>query len=216
MNINNQLKNYGTRGFTLIELLISISIIALLTGVAVFNQSDFSDQLALTNLTSEIDLQIREAQTYGVSVREFSPGTNNFNIAYGVSFNLGNPGSSNTSFFSFADLLPQNGYFDTPTSCEPGPSSECLSRYNLTRGNTLTDMCVIEAGGGTVCKAGVGRIDIVFVRPNPTAKIALFNNSGSVVNTTYPGFKGVKFEFTSPQGKKQYIIVYTSGQVSIQ
>jgi len=216
MNIKTQLKNYSTKGFTLIELLISISIIALLTGVVVFNQSDFADKLALTNLTSEISLQIREAQTYGISVREFAPGTNNFNVAYGVSFNLGNAGSSNTSFYSFADLLPQNGYFDTPTLCQPGPSSECLSRYNLVRGNTLTDTCVIQVSGDTTCRAGIGRIDIVFVRPNPTAKITLFNNAGSVVNSSYPGFRGVKLEFTSPQGKKQDIIVYGTGQISIQ
>jgi len=216
MNIKAQFKNHGTKGFTLIELLISISIIVLLTGVVVFNQSDFSDQLALSNLTSEVSIQIREAQTYGISVREFAPGTDNFDVAYGVSFNLGNQGSSNTSFYSFADLPPQNGYFDTPTLCQPGPSSECLSRYNLLRGNTLTDMCVIQSNGDTVCSSAIGRIDMVFVRPNPTAKITLFNNAGSVVNSSYPGFQGAKLEFTSPHGKKQYIIVYVTGQISIQ
>lgn len=216
MNIQAQLKNYGTKGFTLIELLISISIIALLTGVVVFNQSDFSDQLALSNLTSEVSIQIREAQTYGISVREFAPGTDNFNIAYGVSFNLSNAGSSNTSFYSFADLEPANGYFDTPTLCQPGLTSECLSRYNLLRGNTLTNICVIKDNSSTTCKPELGRIDMIFVRPNPTAKITLFNGGGSIVNGLYNNFLGVKLEFTSPHGKKQYIIVYTSGQISIQ
>ena len=61
------IKHPVSKGFTLIELLISMGIIALLTGVVVFNQSDFSDQLALSNLTNEIDIQIREAQTYGIS-----------------------------------------------------------------------------------------------------------------------------------------------------
>lgn len=209
-------KHLNLKGFTLIELLISISIIALLTGVVVFNQSDFSDQLALSNLTNEIDIQIREAQTYGISVREFAPGTNNFNIAYGVSFNLSNPGYSNTSFYTFADLNPQNGRYDSPTTCVPGSNSECLSRFNLSRGNILSDMCVILANGGTVCKAGMGRIDIVFVRPNPTAQITLIDNAGVIANGAYVGFLGVKFEFTSPKGKKQNITVYTSGQIAIQ
>ena len=208
------LKPKTIQGFTLVELLISISIIGLITAIVVFNQSDFSDRLSLSNTVSEIDVLIREAQVYGVSVREFAPATSEFNVAYGVSFNFNNTGSSNSSFLSFADRNPRNGYYDTPTTCVVGSASECLGRSNLLRGNTITSICVIQSNNATQCAPTVGRFDVTFLRPNPDARFAFFNNSGNQIS--YPNHKGAQVEITSPKGKKQYIFIYTTGQISVQ
>jgi prepilin-type N-terminal cleavage/methylation domain-containing protein len=216
-NLNSNL------GFTIIELLVSISIIGVITAIVVFNQGDFSDRVSLNNVANEIDLQIREAQVYGTSVREYKPSTSEFNVAYGVHFNLGNTGSSNSSFISFVDRSPQDGLYGTPTlACTPftAPSPECVSRYNLTRNNTITDLCVIKDTGDstTACykTALIGRIDITFVRPNPNAVINFFKNDGTSANSLYSNFLGAKIELTSPKSNKQYIYIYTTGQISIQ
>lgn len=214
MNVALNTGSTKSRAFTLIELLISLAIIALITGAVVFNQSDYSDRLSLSNAANDMVLDIRQAQIYGVSVREFAPGTSEFNLAYGISFNIGNPGSSNTSYILFADRAPSNGYYDTPLTCLPGALSECLDRSTLTRGNTITNLCVVKNDNSTQCAPSPGRIDITFLRPNPNANIIFFNNAGNQVS--FGNYKGAKIELTSPHGLKKYVYIYTTGQVSIQ
>jgi prepilin-type N-terminal cleavage/methylation domain-containing protein len=203
-----------TQGFTLIELLIVISIIGIITGIVVFNQSGFADQISLSNTASEIDTIVREAQVYGVGVREFAPNTSEFALAYGASFNLGLSGSSNTSFIQFADRGTRNGAYDTPTTCQPGTTSECLGRYNLTRGNTITKLCVIQAAGNEQCSPQISRIDVTYVRPNPDARLVFYNSGGSQV--TFPNHRGMRVELTSPQGRIVNLYVYRTGQIAIQ
>jgi len=201
-------------GFTLVELLVSVSIIGIITSVVVFNQQDFTDQVSLTNTTSEISLQVREAQTYGVSVREFNTGTAEFNLGYGVSFNLNNsPGSSNSSYIYFADRpgTDNNGIFDTPGFCFPGSGSECLNRLFLSRGNTITALCAYLSDN--TCRT-VARMDITFFRPYPNARVIFFNNGGFIV--PFPTAKGGKIEVTTPTGKVQNVVVYTTGQIAIE
>ncbi len=203
--------NFFFKGFTLLELLVSIGIIGLITAVVVFNQKDFSDQVSLSNVANEIDLQIREAQVYGTSVREYS---GSFSNAYGVSFNIGNNGSSNSSFISFVDNQSVNGFYDSPGSCSPGSTSECLGRINLLRGNTITKICADKTGNPPSCSpANIGRVDITFLRPSPEAKIFFFNPGG---NPFIPNYDSVSIELTSPKGKKMNVKVYTSGQIAVQ
>src|SRR6266481_8758790 len=81
------------RGFTLVELLVTIGITLVILGTLVFNQSHYSDSAALKNLADTIGLTVRQAQVYGVSVKEFNTGSNNFSSAYGVDFNSATPTS---------------------------------------------------------------------------------------------------------------------------
>lgn len=211
-------------GFTLLELLISLAIIGLITSIVVFNQGDFSDQVSLSNVVNEIDLQIREAQAYGISVKEYIPSSNEFNVAYGVDFNLiAGLGGGNTSFISFVDRNPQDGVYGTPTSaCVPVSVStpECLFRFNLSRNNTISNLCVVKSDSTETCYADVttpiARIDVTFLRPNPGARIAFYNNSGTSVNSTYSGFRGAKIQLRSPKGKTQNVYIYTTGETEIR
>jgi prepilin-type N-terminal cleavage/methylation domain-containing protein len=212
------------KGFTLVELLVSVTIIALITAITVFNQNDYSDRLALTQAASDIELQIREMQQYGVSVREYSPNTNLFNYAYGVIFNtnsgVGSLGTTNS--WSFVDVN-QNGKYNATNGwsiCSPGGgTSECISTTTLKYGVTIFDLCIINSSNGQNCKSQGGsgtptRIDITFLRPNANA-IMYFTNSSNV-NISSPGYKGAKIQLRSPRGKTINIWVYTTGQVSVQ
>jgi Tfp pilus assembly protein FimT len=201
-------------GFTLVELIVSVSIIIVITVVVVFNQEDLGDQTALNNVVNNLDVQIREAQVYGISVKEFSTASNEFNIAYGVDFNLANTGASNNSFYTFGDRTNVNGYFDTFGTCTIGGTSECVGWNKLARGTTISKICAIQANAVEVCSNTVGRLAITFYRPNPTAKIVFFNSGGSLV--TYPGYLGARIEISSPKGKKKSVVVYTTGQIAIQ
>jgi prepilin-type N-terminal cleavage/methylation domain-containing protein len=68
-------KYFSTRGFTILELLVSLTIMSLLTAIVVFNQSDFADQTALSNSANDLELALREVQTYGTSGRFDDPGS---------------------------------------------------------------------------------------------------------------------------------------------
>ncbi len=212
-NLFFQKKSSGPKsltGFTLIELMISVSIIGLITAIVVFNQGDLSDQISLNNVVNEIDLQVREAQVYGISVRERTPSSGDFDISYGVDFNIsGINNPTNTAFYTFADRGVKNGYFDTFGTCST--AGECIFRHPVSRGNIISQLCVITSTGSETC--GLGRVAITFVRPSPSAKIVFFNSSGSLV--TYSGHRGVRITLTSPKGKTKSIVVYTTGQVSI-
>ncbi len=209
MDSSPQLKKYVS-GFTLIELIISVGIIALITGIVVFNQGDLSDEVSLNNVTNDIALQIRESQVYGISVRELAPSTQNFSIAYGVDFNIGS-GGNNSIFYGFADQN-SNTYFDTPSTCSIG-TNECIAINRISRGNVVSGLAVITAQNNLV---SVGRVDISFLRPNPAANITLFDASGNNITSSYAGMLGAKITLTSPKGNTKAITVYSTGQISVQ
>jgi prepilin-type N-terminal cleavage/methylation domain-containing protein len=210
-------------GFTLVELLISVSIIGLITAVVVFNQSDFADQIALSNVVNEIELDIRENQIYGVSVKEFQPGSLEFSSAYGSSFNLiaSQSGALGpVSYISFIDRIITDGKYNFGASwstCTVGGGSECININSLTRGNTIMDLCVRMSANNDVCRSGgsgPSRIDITFLRPNPNARIAFLDSAGA--NLSFAGHIGAKVILRSPQGKTQSVVVYTTGQIAIE
>ncbi|OHA88712.1 MAG: hypothetical protein A2653_00215 [Candidatus Zambryskibacteria bacterium RIFCSPHIGHO2_01_FULL_43_25] len=210
----------SSRGFTILELIVSISIIVVITAVVAFNQKDFDDQISLANLATDIEVEIRQAQVYGISVREFAPNTNEFNISYGVSFNLLTSfGGGNNFYVSFADrpLPSQNNQYDgihSGSNCQIGGSSECLNFNNILRGNIISDLCVTLNNNTQQCFPNIGRFDVMFQRPNPDAVFTFFNPSGTVV--PFPGHKGARIVITSPKGKTQSIHIYKTGQISIQ
>jgi prepilin-type N-terminal cleavage/methylation domain-containing protein len=149
-------------GFTLIELLVTISIFVILTGVVIFNQGKFNSTVLLTNLAYDTALTIRQAQTYGINVKEF--GDSDF-IPYGVHFDKN---EAPKSFILFADV----GYKTDTSSAHPYAGTDlsacqtnfgCVNRYTIQRGNYISDLVV---NGNSV-----GSLDIVFKRPNPDAII---------------------------------------------
>ncbi len=157
------------RGFTLIELLVTISIFVILTGVVIFNESKFNSTVLLTNLGYDVALTIRQAQTYGINVKEFNDvsGDKNF-FPYGVHFDKND---APKSFILFADVNYNNddriaypygsgGTLDL-SSCQVDLG--CVSRYNIQRGNSISDLRVDDVS--------VNSLDIIFQRPNPDAII---------------------------------------------
>ena len=201
-------------GFNLVELLISISIVFVILTVVISNQSTYTDSAAITNLADEIGLTIFQAQTYGIAVKEFSPGSGDFTISYGLTFSLlGSNSGSNTAYISFADRNdPPNGIYDGDWTCPIGGSSECLQKINISRNNILDSICVVRTSGTDLCN--VERVDISFVRPNPKAQLAFRNNGGNPFNPA--NIQGARIVLRSPGGLTKSVLIYETGQISIQ
>lgn len=213
-------------GFTLVELLVTLTVITLITAVVVFNQADFADRLALTNVAAELELRIREMQVYGVSVREYQPNTSQFGYSYGVMFNTntisGAPGAMGPiSLWSFVDVNNNSRYNHPGTwsTCTTGGTSECLEITTLKQGVTISDLCAINASNGQNCRSNggssvPGRIDITFLRPDPNARFIFANTSGNAI--TFPNHRGAKIQLRSPRGKTLDLYIYTTGQISVR
>ncbi|MDB5266944.1 MAG: hypothetical protein JWN89_759 [Parcubacteria group bacterium] len=199
-------------GYTLIELLVSIGIMLAIISTVFYNQSKYSQSSSLKNAANEVSLSIRQAQVYGISVKELTPGSDDFTHAYGTSFSI--MSGEGSAYILFADRFPYDSMYNDTWSCPTGGSSECMQKINMTTGNSITGLCVIQANSNEICN-NVGRVDIAFLRPSTDAKLMFFNGSG---NSFSPGnIIGARIILTSStSGLTRSIVVYTTGQISVQ
>ena len=198
-------------GFTLIELLVSISIIVTIIAIVLSNQADYTEGTAITSLADDISLTLTQAQIYGVSVREFSPGTSEFDAAYGMSFDITDEGEDD-AYIYFADRGVKNGIYDSGWDCLVGGSSECIAKTSILRGNTISELCYEQKSGPEQCN--LGRVDVTFIRPATEANITFFNLNGTELNL--PNAVAARIKLSSPSGLGRSVFVYKSGQISVQ
>jgi prepilin-type N-terminal cleavage/methylation domain-containing protein len=181
-------------GFTLVELLVTITIFVMLTGVVIFNQEKFNSTIFLTNLSYDIALTLRQAQTYGVNIRGFNTGltgADSIFMPYGVHFDL----TADKSFILFADidasdtdgdeLIDSDGVFDGNNSNDPMTLDRCVleegceKRSLIQKGNKISYLC---AGTGANSCSSANSLSVVFVRPNPEAIITANEDEGVLNN----------------------------------
>lgn len=147
------------RGFSLIELVVVTGIITIISTVLLAKQSQFDSTVLLRSLAYEVALSIRQAQIYGLSVREREQGSGNFEIGYGVHFTEGNP----NSYILFADENSNATYDGVHESVEV---------FTLRRGFRIAQACGTLAGGTERCTSGeLASLSIAFKRPDPDALI---------------------------------------------
>jgi len=194
-----------------VELLVSLGIMVAILTLVLANQSQYTEGTALTGLADDISLDLAQAQTYGVSVREFSPGTEEFDAAYGVSFDLISQGGE-SAYIYFADRGAKNKIYDGGLSCPTDTNSECIRKNNILRDNTISELCYIHKSGPEQCS--LGRIDITYLRPDTKAEIVFFNQNGTVLNV--PNAVAARIKVASPSGSIRSIYVYKAGQISVQ
>ena len=145
--MKNQNKN--TRGFTLIELLVTISIMVIIMSVVLINYHQYNSTFGITNLAYDIALSARTAQTYGVAVHadQGGSGQTQFEYGYGLHFDATDP----DHYILFADN-PTSGtpnYYDGGMDCASG--SECVTKYTLQSGYTISNICVTDVSGTQQC-----------------------------------------------------------------
>jgi len=194
-------RSSSSRGFTLIELLVVSLIIVLITGTILFRQQGFNSSTLLRSLSYSIALSVRQAQVYGISVRENAAGSGTFASGYGVFFGNTLVDSAN-HYVLFADK--GNGVFDqsggTPDVNGNGvcdTTEDCLAqRFTIGNGRsagadyTVKNVCAHVIGGSdqcsctlssqcTVTSPSITSLTIYFRRPNPDACFASSVNPGA-------------------------------------
>jgi prepilin-type N-terminal cleavage/methylation domain-containing protein len=219
-----QLSRRAPAGFTVVEMLVVLSIIVVITVVAVSGQGTFNRSLLLTDTAYTIAFSIREAQTLGLSSRVFSTVQN---AGYGIRFSRSSP----KSYTEYADIFPakpgdtQGGScpghsIRTASSLDARPgncqydSTELVRTYTLSRGFYVGTMCGTEANGTQRCTPNdFDHLDISFMRPSTNAVI-LGRKVGVSCCTS---FTTATIYLNSPDGAAQRCIVVTQvGQVAVK
>jgi prepilin-type N-terminal cleavage/methylation domain-containing protein len=203
-------RNDKNKAFSLVELMVVIGIFAIISGVVIFDYGRFSSNLIVTNLAYESALAVRQAQVYGISVKQTKAAQNTSgvdeNASYGVWFSAGDM----QNFYLFADnpLIPGNANkFDIDNNEEE-------ELFSMNGSNVISRFCVTPSGGGTaICNSSDSSdaLSIIFKRPDPNAKIYGYFSSGNIS-------EGSKAEimFTSGRGDKEARMTVTStGQISV-
>ncbi|MFA6158788.1 MAG: prepilin-type N-terminal cleavage/methylation domain-containing protein [Candidatus Paceibacterota bacterium] len=184
------------KGFTLVELLVSIGIFTIITAVSVFNYSSFNASILLTNLSYEIALSVRQAQFYGINVRQ-STTDNKFDSGYGVHFD-----DDSTSYTLFEDTN-KNHVYDSGTDVS-------LNSYTIQRGNKVSKLCVVTSVPPVNCTLTL--LDLSFIRPNPDSFI---NKNGIADDWKTSGAQTAIICLTSPNKVLRKVVVESTGQISV-
>jgi len=177
-------------GFTIIELVIVFAVSAVIFGVVVSGYPSFSNKAELENIALDIALTIREAQVYGVGVKETSVGTGEFDLAYGVYFDVDNP----TQFVLFSDI-------DNDQMYDVG---EGINTFLIKTNFRINLLCEDIA-----CGVSTQRLDITFKRPDLDAVI--ISNEVPVPLSV----AGVRIT-SDKTGDVKIIRVTNTGQISVQ
>lgn len=187
------------RGFSLIELLVVMTILTTITSVVLANHSRFNGSVLLGSLAYDIGLSIRQAQVYGLSVRQYSDVEGGFRVGYGVHF------SDASSYVFFADT-DENNIYD-------GEVDQILNSYAVGRGHIISRFCGVTSSGVEECSdssPAISFLDIVFLRPNPDALM-----TSDLTDALEVYSQGI-IEVSSPSGDMRRIVIASTGQISVQ
>lgn len=225
------IRNNLQAGVTLIEMLVVVAIIAVVSSVIMFNYSDFSSNVSVRNLSQEVALAARKAQTYATSVRSVD-GTNIVDSSayagYGISFSTNDTQTdpylpTSKRFMLFVDI-PDGSNTDRGTysqtagqACGTPTSSynECIESFGITTSDKVLAICggqdVASYSSNVSTCTSTGSVDISFKRPSPDAKIIYTPQNGIPIQSAY-----AQIVLESAKGLKRGITVWNTGQISVQ
>lgn len=170
-------------------------VIVILSTILLGNYNKFGGAITLRNFVYDVALSMREAQTYGISVRKFGEGAGSFGAGYGVHFEITSP----TNYVIFGDAVNENGLYD---------AGETVLPLSMHGGYRINDLRVTPTGGGSEI-TGLDKLDIVFQRPDPDAYIRANDLTGTL-------YQRACILIESPRGDTLAILVELTGQISVQ
>lgn len=188
-----------------------VAIIAILTGVFLLQQQQFDSSTLLRSLAYRTALSIREAQTYGASVRFSGTGVAQTPAsAYGiyVSTNGSNPV---TQYSLFADNNPAD-------RMRASDGSEDVEVFTLTGNYSISGFSAVTSAGSThVGGTDITNLTILFIRPSTDACFATSVSVNACVTGATPPttYRSGYIQVRAPGGATRGITITNTGQISV-
>lgn len=218
------------RGFSIIELVVSIFIITLIGAGMLLSNSKYGENVLLTNLAYDVAITIREAQSYGLSTKEWKTSVdleNRFKGGYGIRFASIDSGSiaGNKAFLLFYDSYDPvnlNNWHcgedgENPTTLSGcRTSAEFLKEYKIGGRSRIKSFCVKDNSNNQQCfnfvngSGGLTYMDLVFRRPS--YYVCIYTNTNSNCTT----LKEAEVTLMTSEGFTRKIFVNSIGQISVQ
>lgn len=186
-------------GFTVIEMVVVFAIMIVITALILFRHGQFNSSTLLRTLGYSVALSIRQAQVYGVAVRESTLGSSQFAAGYGIEFTTSNP----NQYYLFADLN-QNGRRD---------SGEDLPVYTIAQGYRVSRLCGNLIAGTENCS--LTSLTIYFQRPNPEACFASDVSPGACAPTGTLVYDGASVQLQTSSGTTRSVLISLTGQIIV-
>lgn len=184
--------------------MVVISIMLILTTIFLLRQQQFNSATVLRGLSYSIALSIRQAQAYGLSIRESSAGafdTSTAARAYGVYLSSATPGS----YILFADV-DNNGRYGAGTDT-------LVQTFNLATGYTISTICATNTTGTQRCN--ITDLTLIFRRPNPDACISTsLSTSACAVTPSGEQYSSAYVQVAGSSDTRS-INVLVTGQISV-
>jgi prepilin-type N-terminal cleavage/methylation domain-containing protein len=202
----------GNHGFTLIEMLLVVSVMAILTIIALRNIATVRVATALNEATKTIIDTVEEARHFSASGKELASGVF---PSYGVAFDM----SSIRDITVFADCKlddTNNGlinveddftYVPTSTDCASGSGSALVEEVRITLNPrvVIRDIRTVSDVPETQAKASV-----VYMRPDPTTWVT--EGDGTVLP-----YGRLEVVIGDTGGDREKIVrFWTSGLIDVQ
>jgi len=211
-------KSSSTSGFTLIELIVVVGIFVIITTVLLVNYTKFNSDIVLQNVAHHIALSVRQAQTYGLSVKGFGTGAGAVFPGYGIYFNTTLP----REFYLFADTDGDKHMLGNPVGCVTGVD-ECSEKITIKSSEYIYAICgnlkndgvpafsTIDDVSGVLNCSVMDALHAVFTRPDPDAEL-----SGYITGTGYESYSDAEIVIASPNRDVRTIVVWSTGQISVE
>jgi hypothetical protein len=155
--------------------MVTVGIFVFMTALILSKYNSFYSGTLFKNLAYDIALTIRQAQTYGISVKVAeAPIDKHFYFAYGVRFDLSS--AVNAKKFSLSTYKKNGVGYDRQ-------GDDNLRNFNIKQGAKIQSVCVGMSISSCTDLAGFTPpiLDIVFKRPDPEAIFCV--QSGASCNT---------------------------------
>lgn len=194
-------------GFSIAELIIVIAIFAIVTTIALLDQNRLNSGILITNLGYETALAIREAQVYGVGVRNDGSGAA-FNGKYGAYFNMASP----EQIVVFADKDSNNDY------TQGIGEEQFIYKFTQQRGNKIKAICVSSTENplfALPCAPGatLRSLRIVFTRPSLEAKFYSIDNNDGPITPVGPAYIVLN---NVDNNNCRVVIIEPTGQIRVE
>lgn len=194
------------QGFTVVELLVVVAVITALTAVMLLQQQRFDSTTLLRSLAYRTALSVREAQSYGTSVRL----TGTAAPAYGIYLTTG----SNTTYYLFADVNNDRCRAGDAV-CPANPGTEDIDTFTLGSNYTINRFLARTSSFTHTSGAEITSLTIFFIRPNPDACFATSAGTNSCAASPPYAYQNAEIQLRAPSGSTRSVMITNTGQISV-